>query len=129
MPKKKLIPILIITQILLTWISISRDVEITDTFSIIGMPFLVASWAMLTGIITAFLNKKNMADFVSYFIFLAVSASNILGLLYIIIGVISDGALNESGLIFVAFPAVGFFAIIGGAILGSIVYLVKKRKK
>lgn len=133
MSKIKLFLALMITQVLLTWITISEDININITIfqimDLVGIPILVIGWAMFTGLIALFLNKKNMADFVSFFIFLSVSAVNILGLLYIIIGVIMDGPLNESGLIFIAFPAFGFFTVIASAIIGSIVYLVKNKKK
>ncbi|MPV85120.1 hypothetical protein [Ostreibacterium oceani] len=127
MKTKKLIIILLIVQLLLSWASLSKDLDIADSKDIILGPLFIMGWSIFSGIFALLLNKNNIFDFVSKFSFFAISSCNILALLYISFAVLVNGPLRETGLIFIAFPIYGFFVFVGSIVLGVITFLVKKK--
>ncbi len=126
----KIITFTLSVQFLLTWISLSKDIHSASiqnaTLDIVGLYITTAFWSILSAIfILSF--KKGLLSFLSKFVFFLISIFNILVLLWISYGVITEGPLNESGLIFIVFPIYGFFLFIGGAILGTIIYFIKNK--
>lgn len=127
MSKNKLIVIFILTQIVLTFISLAKDIAPFNIEDLIGMPLLVCGWSLFAAIPAFLLNKKNIFGFTSIFVFFVVSSLNILGLLFIIHMMLRNGPLREAGLIFLGFPIYGFFALVSSEIVGMIIFLIKKK--
>ena len=129
MKTKKLIITFLIVQLTLIWISISKDVDITDFENIIFIPLFAMGWSIFSGIFALLLNKNNIFDFVSKFTFFSISGFNILALIRISFGVLFIEPLRESLAIFIIFPIGGFYIFIGSIILGIIAFLVRKKLK
>ena len=126
--QKKFVFIFMVAQILLTWVSLHKDMPIAtaSTMDIVVMPLLVVGSTIIPAVWALAAKKGEAPFFIGMFTFLFISSINILGLLYIIYGVLFYGPLNESGLIFIAFPAYGFRLFIGGVISGAIIYYLRK---
>jgi len=126
-----IIVILLLVQMFLTWLSLLRDFMASgvSTMDIIGMPFLVMSWAVLASIFYILSEKGKIFSFIFGFAFYVVSIFNIGLLLFILIQSLIYGPLMESGLIFIVFPLTGFCLFFGGILLGLIVYKIKGKIK
>ncbi len=129
MKLRKLIIIFLITQVFLTWFSLSKDIDIADLTDIILIPIFVMGWSIFSGIFALFFNKNNIFDFVSKFSFFSISTFNILALLFLSFNVLLNGPMREAGLIFIAFPIYGFFVVTGSIILGIIIFFIRKKLK
>ena len=142
MKQKKRIFLLLILQLFLSWLSISKDLIFIDyekyRFNeaasidnileyMILLPLIMMGCSIVSGIIALCFNKKNIFDFVSKCAFFAVSAATISGLLYICFRVIVYGPQKEGMLHFLLFPIVGSIVFIVSIVLSSILFFVKKK--
>ena len=142
MKQKKRIFLLLILQLFLSWLSISKDLIFIDYENyrfnekatlgivldyVILMPLMMVGCSIVSGVFALCFNKKYIFDFVSKCAFFAVSAATISGLLYICFRVIVYGPQKEGMLHFLLFPIVGSIVFIVSIVLSSILFFVKKK--
>lgn len=125
---KKIIIGLIIVQVLMTWLAISRDSNIFSLDVLVLMPifFGYGFWVYLLSIPTL-LGLKNRFAQITNLGFYCVSIFNISYLFRLIMSVLKNGSLRESGLIFTAFPIYGFYITFGSLVIFSIAFYIKDR--
>ena len=142
MKQQKRIVLLLIFQLFLSWLSLSKDLIFIDyekyRFNeaasidnileyMILLPLMMVGCSIVSGVFALCFNKKNIFDFVSKCAFFAVSAATISGLLYICFRVIVYGPQKEGMLHFLLFPIVGSIVFIVSIVLSSIIFFVKKK--
>ncbi|MFH6955232.1 hypothetical protein ACHSBP_19205 [Pseudoalteromonas sp. XMcav1-K] len=142
MKQQKRIVLLLIFQLFLSWLSLSKDLTFIDYENYrfneratldnvlehaILLPLIMMGCSIVSGIFAICFNEKNIFDFVSKCAFFAVSGATISGLLYICFRAIMYGPQKEGMLHFLLFPIVGSIAFIVSAVLSSIIFFVKKK--
>lgn len=132
MKKNKLVVLFLTVQVLLIGLALHKDLGVIGAINfqnIISIVLFIMGWSLFSAVFAIFAKEESEFSYVSKFVFFLISSLNIAELLFISIGVILGGPLNESGLILIVFPFYGFFALIAGSILGTIVYHIKNRQK
>lgn len=136
MKSRKLIIILLIIQIALTWVFMSEGViKLSKYFSFLEMlglitlvPLMNMVGPIISGIFAFWCNEKRVFGYVSKISFYIVSGSNILILLFLTVLVFLDnGNYTWKGMLSLVSSILLFYIFLGSIILGIIVYYVKWR--
>ncbi len=126
---KIIIITLLILQVLLSYMSVSKDSDLSSIKDILFTPFFLVGFPIFLGIFALFFNKKNIFDFVSKCTFFSISIPSIILLSMISYNVLLDGPLKEGALIFSVFPIYGFWVFIGSIILWTTIFIIKNKVK